>query len=309
MEKMMSESLSNKCHFLKNLLKLPKLSVVLLSQDARTKTEVLSRKILLPILLIMFLSLGGCIRGLLVILNNIQTTIVISIEKKKNYQFELVDNLLNRYLNHFICGIYSGNSNNRLLQNLLLEIGLCRADLSFVFGEYQSWPSIMRSSFRTLSKINERSTVVTDTFDTEYKYKSKRNSFICPCNGRITSHFGKRTDPVYEGTAIHYGIDIAGPMGSSIHCVLDGTVLFAGEKARWGNVIIIDHNYAGYKTIYAHLHKITVKEGDMLLTGQIIGYRGNTGKSTGPHLHYEVRQFGKAINPLPYLLPQDAIVD
>jgi murein DD-endopeptidase MepM/ murein hydrolase activator NlpD len=167
----------------------------------------------------------------------------------------------------------------------------------------------MRSSFRTLSKTNEKLSIGIDTEYTENQYKSKRNSFICPCNGRITSHFGKRTDPVFEGTAIHYGIDIAGPLGSSIHCVLDGTVIFAGEKSRWGNVVIVDHNHDGYKTIYAHLHKIIVKEGEILLTGQTIGYRGNTGKSTGPHLHYEVRQYGKALNPLPYLLPQDAIVD
>lgn len=131
---------------------------------------------------------------------------------------------------------------------------------------------------------------------------------ILPVGGIITSGFGYRRDPFTHRIRMHEGIDIAGPVGTPIHATADGRVVFAGPRHGWGLVVEIDHSY-GYKTVYAHLHSIKVRKGDFVKRGDIIGLRGNTGRSTGPHLHYEVRVSGSPVNPLNYILNTSAIVD
>lgn len=115
---------------------------------------------------------------------------------------------------------------------------------------------------------------------------------------RISSHFGQRTDPFYKVTKFHNGIDFSGPEGIGIYASGDGNVIkVERNKSGYGNNIIIDHGY-GYKTRYAHLKDIKVKKGDKVKRGQEIGTMGNTGKSTAPHLHYEVLKNNKAVNPI-----------
>lgn len=115
---------------------------------------------------------------------------------------------------------------------------------------------------------------------------------------RISSHFGQRTDPFYKVTKFHNGIDFSGPEGIGIYASGDGTVIkVERNKSGYGNNIIVDHGY-GYKTRYAHLKDIKVKKGDKVKRGQEIGTMGNTGKSTAPHLHYEVLKNNKAVNPI-----------
>ena len=115
---------------------------------------------------------------------------------------------------------------------------------------------------------------------------------------RISSHFGLRTDPFYKVKKLHSGIDFSAPLGTEIYATGDGTVIEV-DKARWGhgNKIVIDHGF-GYKTVYAHLQKFEVKKGQKVKRGQLIGRVGNTGKSTAPHLHYEVHKNGRAVNPI-----------
>lgn len=115
---------------------------------------------------------------------------------------------------------------------------------------------------------------------------------------RISSHYGQRTDPFYKVTKFHNGIDFSGPEGIGIYASGDGTVIkVERNKSGYGNNIIIDHGY-GYKTRYAHLKDIKVKKGSKVKRGQEIGTMGNTGKSTAPHLHYEVLKNDKAVNPI-----------
>ena len=115
---------------------------------------------------------------------------------------------------------------------------------------------------------------------------------------RISSHYGQRTDPFYKVTKFHNGIDFSGPEGIGIYASGDGTVIkVERNKSGYGNNIIIDHGY-GYKTRYAHLKDIKVKKGSKVKRGQEIGTMGNTGKSTAPHLHYEVLKNNKAVNPI-----------
>lgn len=116
----------------------------------------------------------------------------------------------------------------------------------------------------------------------------------------ITSGFGYRRDPFNGRGAMHAGIDFKGAMGSPIFAAADGRVRFAGRKAGYGNAIEIAHGN-GMMTRYAHLSRIDVKVGQLVAAGSTIGGLGSTGRSTGPHLHFEVRINDRAVNPRPFL--------
>jgi len=120
--------------------------------------------------------------------------------------------------------------------------------------------------------------------------------FITPLIGRITSGFGFRKNPITKKKEFHTGIDIAQYYGAPVKASESGEVIFAGEYKGYGNLIILRHNN-GYSTRYGHLSKIIVKYGEKVRQGEVIGYVGNSGSVTGPHLHFEIRRYGKAINP------------
>jgi len=124
---------------------------------------------------------------------------------------------------------------------------------------------------------------------------------IWPARGWVTSDFGQRLDPYTAERVMHAGLDIAAPHGKEVISPSDGTVVFAGLEGGYGNVLVIDHGY-GIKTRYGHLAKITVKAGERIKRGQVVGAVGNTGRSTGPHLHYEVRVNGVSQNPRKFIL-------
>jgi hypothetical protein len=119
-------------------------------------------------------------------------------------------------------------------------------------------------------------------------------------NINITSYFGTRTDPFTGTISSHDGIDFAGNIGDPIFAVGDGTIFFASEASGYGNFVMIDHG-EGIVTCYGHLNEIYVNVGDKVSVGDVIGEVGNTGRSTGPHLHFEVRVDGFKIDPAPYL--------
>lgn len=124
---------------------------------------------------------------------------------------------------------------------------------------------------------------------------------LWPVLGRITSAFGEtRFSPSSGGTRPHMGIDIAAPSGTSIAAPADGVVLSAGREAEYGRLVCIDHGH-GYTTMYGHLTDFYVKAGDRVRAGQILGTVGTSGNTTGPHLHYEVRMYGRPVNPFSYL--------
>lgn len=121
---------------------------------------------------------------------------------------------------------------------------------------------------------------------------------------RYTSPFGVRTDPFRGVTAQHNGVDLAAPTGTPVHATADGMVTEAGAASGYGNLIQLDHG-AGVQTRYGHLSRILVARGQRVLKGDVIGLVGSTGRSTGSHLHYEVRVAERAINPLPYMAVGD----
>jgi murein DD-endopeptidase MepM/ murein hydrolase activator NlpD len=117
---------------------------------------------------------------------------------------------------------------------------------------------------------------------------------------RLSSYYGYRIDPFYKVKKFHEGVDFSAPTGTEIYATGNGTVVDCGRsRGGYGNVIIIDHGF-GYKTRYAHMHSFEVKEGQKVTRGQVIGTVGNTGKSTSPHLHYEVWKNNRRINPINY---------
>ncbi|WP_243406195.1 M23 family metallopeptidase [Sphingosinicella sp. YJ22] len=131
---------------------------------------------------------------------------------------------------------------------------------------------------------------------------------MMPVQGaRWTSSFGVRSDPFRGRAAMHGGIDMAGPIGTPIYATADGTVATAAwNSGGYGNLVELGHG-AGIATRYGHLSRIMVRDGERVRRGQVIGLMGSTGRSTGSHLHYEVRIDGRAVNPLPFLQSGQAL--
>lgn len=115
---------------------------------------------------------------------------------------------------------------------------------------------------------------------------------------RIASGFGYRIDPIYKTTKMHAGIDFTAPQGTPIYATANGTVKVAGRSdGGYGNHVVINHGY-GYETLYGHMFRVKARAGEKIQRGEVIGYVGSTGKSTGPHCHYEVHKNGQKIDPV-----------
>ena len=115
---------------------------------------------------------------------------------------------------------------------------------------------------------------------------------------RIASGFGYRIDPIYKTVKLHAGLDFAAPLGTPIYATANGTVAVAGNTGNgYGNHVVINHGY-GYETLYGHMSRVKVRAGQAVKRGEVIGWVGSTGKSTGPHCHYEVHKNGQKIDPV-----------
>ena len=130
------------------------------------------------------------------------------------------------------------------------------------------------------------------------------SGFIKPIQGRITSPFGWRTHPIFNSKSFHSGVDIGGPNLGAIRASNSGKVIYSGWYGGYGKVVIVEHGIVNGKpitTLYAHMNSIAVSNGQRVTKGQIVGYEGTTGYSTGPHCHFEVRVNGQPNNPLNYI--------
>jgi murein DD-endopeptidase MepM/ murein hydrolase activator NlpD len=123
---------------------------------------------------------------------------------------------------------------------------------------------------------------------------------LWPVVGEITGHFGERLDPFSGEGAFHAGIDIASHYGDDVHASADGVVVIMDRRAGYGRLVIIDHGF-GVSTWYGHMSNFNTQVGTHVKRGDVIGYEGASGRSTGPHLHYEVRIYNTPINPWRYL--------
>jgi len=169
-------------------------------------------------------------------------------------------------------------------------------------------PGLVMDVSQQLDHISNKAQIQSNSLENVYEEAVINQNFLA-CKPSInpispadptwlTSSYGFRKDPFTHRRTAHHGIDIAGRTGTDIHATGDGTVVLA-RMARYGygREVKVDHGY-GYVTIYGHLEDILVKKGQKVKRGEVIGTLGNTGRSTGPHLHYEVRKNGHTVNPM-----------
>ena len=124
---------------------------------------------------------------------------------------------------------------------------------------------------------------------------------ILPSRGWISSGYSYRTDPFTKKRTFHPGLDVSGPEGTPIYAPANGVVSFKGYRGGFGNMLVISHSQ-NLKTRYAHLYKFNVSKGQRVKRGDLIGYVGSTGRSTAPHLHYEVHKDGKPVDPMRFII-------
>ncbi len=154
---------------------------------------------------------------------------------------------------------------------------------------------------------NEMVALAADTVALEREIAARQSSggtnpgvLSWPVNGRLSSPFGNRVHPITGAVKLHTGIDLAAPTGTNVRAAGSGTVILAQWFGGYGNAVIIDHG-GGLTTFYAHMNGINVTRGQTVSTGDVVGWVGSTGFSTGPHLHFETRENGNPVNPAKYL--------
>ncbi len=195
-----------------------------------------------------------------------------------------------------------------------LKLGNSKVSLDYVLkhtskAKLQSTGKLTESVTQFLAEQNNVTLLAEDrekTLNTlkgaadEYNNLLAETPNIWPLHGYISSPFGWRSSPFGSGWEFHPGIDICAYYGAPIRATADGTVEYAGWNGGYGNFVKIYHR-DGIETCYGHMEKIAAKAGEHIKKGQVIGYEGSTGLSTGPHLHYEIRVNGTAVNPIKYL--------
>lgn len=189
-----------------------------------------------------------------------------------------------------------------------IRIGKRYTKAGEVSFDYASSEQIVTSLKKNVTNLVQRIKVQRNSYDTlEHFVESKKQMLsaipaIQPVSNktleRLASGFGYRIDPIYKTPKLHTGLDFAAPLGTPIYATGDGRVSESGfESDGYGNHVVIDHGY-GYQTLYGHMIKIKAHSGEHVKRGQVIGWVGSTGKSTGPHCHYEVIKNGNKIDPV-----------
>jgi murein DD-endopeptidase MepM/ murein hydrolase activator NlpD len=139
-----------------------------------------------------------------------------------------------------------------------------------------------------------------EQFAIQHATRQQYTPNIWPVRGTITSHYGNRADPFSGDAELHLGLDISALFNAQVHAPADGVVLYAARKAAYGNLLIIDHGN-GLTTRYGHLSRALAKVGQKVKRGELVGLVGMTGRTTAPHLHYEVRRNDRPVNPRGFL--------
>ncbi|MGB9638368.1 MAG: murein hydrolase activator EnvC family protein [bacterium] len=215
----------------------------------------------------------------------------LELEKNKKLLNEQKINLAN-YKNKLNIEQKYYNSLLKKRRELLAKYG---QEISKTKQDIEYYEDIQKEKYEELQKY----IVKVQSLNTNLRYTGGR-LFWPTTSSLITSYFGYRVHPIYGTTRFHSGIDIGAPYGAPIYAAENGKVILASWYDGYGYCIIIDHG-DGVSTLYAHCSSIIVKQGQYVSKGQVIGYVGSTGNSTGPHLHFEVRINGNPVNPFNYL--------
>jgi len=167
--------------------------------------------------------------------------------------------------------------------------------------------TLVREMNDQVEQLDLASVVQEESFESLMKHLIDQGNLLAhtpairPARGMVTSKFGNRVSPFTGQSEFHEGLDIANSHGTPVVAAADGVVTFADVKSAWGNMIMVSHGH-GMVSCYAHLSRFLKKTGDKVKRGEIIGEIGATGRTTGPHLHYEVRLNGTPVNPEKYIL-------
>jgi murein DD-endopeptidase MepM/ murein hydrolase activator NlpD len=187
------------------------------------------------------------------------------------------------------------------------EGGPTMADQVQLMQTLKNRPAITSNEFdRSINYLKKSADDKLETYNELKKYVAIQRSLLAsrptswPVRGWITSRFGNRQSPFFEGVTFHQGLDIANELGTSVKAPADGVVVFSGWQGSYGKLIVLDHGY-GYSTRYGHLQRTLVNVGQRIKRGQVIAFLGDTGRSTAPHLHFEIRVQGMPVDPLKYL--------
>lgn len=167
---------------------------------------------------------------------------------------------------------------------------------------------LVNSIIHTLNTLNHRITAQKTSYNEIDKLVENKEKLLAhtpaiqPVSNkdltRVASGFGYRIDPIYKTTKMHAGIDFTAPQGTPIYATAEGTVSISGNTGNgYGNHVVINHGY-GYETLYGHMVRVKARSGQVVKRGEVVGWVGSTGKSTGPHLHYEVHKNGSKIDPI-----------
>lgn len=192
-------------------------------------------------------------------------------------------------------------------ENLFGIGGAAPEDLNPQLEPTQRHETLIREMHHQLDELDSASLRQENNFDTLLEKLEGQRSLLAstpairPADGWITSRFGNRTSPFTGRKEFHKGFDIANRKGTAVMATADGVVSYAGKKGSMGNIVVVDHGH-GILTRYAHLSETLKKRGEKVKRGDIIAQMGNSGRSTGPHLHYEVHLNGVAVNPGKYIL-------
>jgi murein DD-endopeptidase MepM/ murein hydrolase activator NlpD len=229
--------------------------------------------------------------------------------KLKESQSKSVDNI--NFLNNKLSSQQKQIDNYKKLEtemkSTLEELKDLESQLKTKYGINTTSKSTSQNSIKqtssqpiNLSEAKKNITSLYSTMKLVDKKVSTQNVYpsFLPYYGKISSYYGTRRNPLSRGRyEFHTGLDICGPYGSKIKAAAAGVVVYSGWLAHYGYAIIIDHGN-GYTTLYGHNCKLLVKKGKRVSKGQTISLLGSTGRSTGPHVHFEVRYLGKTVNPL-----------
>ena len=297
-----------------------KITIVYLPEGVRTVKQVKIPKFLAGLFLLFLLSAAGFLawmfhdyyllkiqvpeRDQLLSENKLQRAQIASLANKidqineKMVELKKFDNKLKVMVN-----LEPGDDSTQFL-------GIGGSDPALVDPEYtieEAHKKLVRLMHRSLDNLKTEIVVQTqEKADLCDFLENQKSMFACtpsiwPTKGWISSRFGYRISPFTNEKEFHNGLDISARMGSPIIAPADGVVSSVGKDYGFGTLITISHGY-GLKTKYAHLSKVLVKNGQAVKRGQKIALMGNTGRSTGPHLHYEVHLKGVPVNPLHYIL-------
>ncbi len=252
--------------------------------------------------------------GVFVVLSVLFDTPDEKIQKRENKQLQYQYELLTQKVGKMEESMDEIQQHDDNIHRLIFGVGqtaesqnLESATQLSLIGKSNS--DILQKTSGTIDNLMDRLASQKDLIDNLMKLvqdKEKQLAYIpsiSPISDKnvqyLASGYGYHMHPIYRTLKMHSGIDLAAPKGSPVYATGKGQVVSAGSSPDYGNNVIVDHGY-GYKTLYAHLDKIRVKKGQRLQRGDAIGEVGSTGRSTAPHLHYEVRKNNKTENPINY---------